>query len=377
MNDFLAHQSRTNYGSHNVQSDRITYMSIADFLKITPNSRTIVIYDEIDSMLGTNSFNLIQENETIKSVYNASLMKEWKAVIGFSGTISQSTKDQLIAELGDPICIDIPSLRVHGANNKIVGVVKTISQHNKFATIAETIMQRLAENENFIVIFEDAKDLYEYRQTSAFVDTAEKRNQIVFDDFDQEFGQIMDKLYEVAKDNFIVLTTKEGARGIDYKGVNPAHVIMAFSPKSYSECVQALGRGCRELSSFAEGTIICQTPKTSHASNYLDTLLADDGELAQAMKLNCKVARVFHSQTVQAKEEITEEDMQNILELKNITAPLSSFVHSHIVMLAFESLMKRGKNFKKVENSDRLWKALKDIDEHRKLPEHYYEIWKN
>src|SRR5438132_98676 len=107
-------------------------MSIADFLKITPNPRTIVIYDEIDSMLGTNSFNLIQENEIIKSVYNASLMKEWKAVIGFSGTISQSTKDQLIAELGDPICIDIPSLRVHGANNKIVGVVKTISQHNTF-----------------------------------------------------------------------------------------------------------------------------------------------------------------------------------------------------------------------------------------------------
>jgi superfamily II DNA/RNA helicase len=67
----------------------------------------------------------------------------------------------------------------------------------------------------------------------------------------------MDNLYEVAKDNFIVLTTKEGARGIDYKGVNPAHVIMAFNPKSYSECVQALGRGCRELSSFAEGTIIC------------------------------------------------------------------------------------------------------------------------
>lgn len=47
----------------------------------------------------------------------------------------------------------------------------------------------------------------------------------------------MDKLYEVTKDNFIVLTTKDGARGIDYKGVNPAHVIMAFNPKSYSECV--------------------------------------------------------------------------------------------------------------------------------------------
>lgn len=47
----------------------------------------------------------------------------------------------------------------------------------------------------------------------------------------------MSNLCEVAKDNFIVLTAKDGARGIDYKGVNPAHVIMAFNPKSYSECV--------------------------------------------------------------------------------------------------------------------------------------------
>jgi hypothetical protein len=82
----------------------------------------------------------------------------------------------------------------------------------------------------------------------------------------------MCKLNEVAEDNFLVLTTKEGARGVDYKGINPAHVIIAFKPESYSECVQALGRGCRELSKFSEGTIICKNPLTLNASKYLSAL---------------------------------------------------------------------------------------------------------
>jgi hypothetical protein len=42
-------------------------------------------------MLGTNSFNLVEEGREVKAVYQASLMKKWKSVIGFSGTISQST----------------------------------------------------------------------------------------------------------------------------------------------------------------------------------------------------------------------------------------------------------------------------------------------
>jgi hypothetical protein len=128
----------------------------------------------------------------------------------------------------------------------------------------------------------------------------------------------MSNLCEVAKDNFIVLTTKDGARGIDYKGVNPAHVIMAFNPKSYSECVQALGRGCRELSSFAEGTIICKNPLTTNPSNYLALLVAVDGELSEAMKLNCKLARTFHYKVVVAMVDITDEDMQQVVELKRI-----------------------------------------------------------
>ena len=91
--------------------------------------------------------------------------------------------DQLIAELKDPVCIDIASLRLNGNNNKIVSVVKTINQDNLFNTIEKTIQERLSQNENFIVIFEDSHTLQKYIQTSAFITTSEKRNCITFDDF--------------------------------------------------------------------------------------------------------------------------------------------------------------------------------------------------
>ena len=75
-------------------------------------------------MMGINSFNLIENDDEVTAVYQASLMKQWKSVIGFSGTISYSTISQIRAELKDPICIDIPSLRKNGNNNKVSKVIK-------------------------------------------------------------------------------------------------------------------------------------------------------------------------------------------------------------------------------------------------------------
>ena len=132
------------------------------------------------------------------------------------------------------------------------------------------------------------------------------KNLLIFDDFSSNYAIIEKKLHEVAKDNFIVLTTKEGARGVDYKGINVAHVIVAYEPDSYSECVQALGRGCRELSSFAEGTIICTNPLTLDADEYLTLLQSRDDELAEALQINCKIARMLHNQVV--TKAISDED---------------------------------------------------------------------
>ena len=68
------------------------------------------------------------------------------------------------------------------------------------------------------------------------------------------------KLKLLMNDNWIVLTTKDGSRGTDFKGPSPAHVLMTFQPSSYAECVQALGRGSRNLDHTCSGTIICTNP---------------------------------------------------------------------------------------------------------------------
>ena len=99
-------------------------MPLEHFIQREPNEDVHVIFDEVDQMLGTNSFNLVEEGREVKAVYQASLMKKWKSVIGFSGTISQSTITQIRAELKDPICVEIPSLRKNGNNNRVAKVIK-------------------------------------------------------------------------------------------------------------------------------------------------------------------------------------------------------------------------------------------------------------
>lgn len=169
LNYFLAHQGRTNYGSANVRYRKERYIDINDFLKMKPNPNINVIFDEIDRMVGVNSFNLVEKDSEIKTIYNINLMKEWKSVIGFSGTISESTVDQLRAELKNPICIDIPSLRTNGNSNKVVSVVKIKDYNQLFNKIEEKINDCGADNANFIVIFDDKVTLHEFHRTSACV----------------------------------------------------------------------------------------------------------------------------------------------------------------------------------------------------------------
>lgn len=86
------------------------------------------------------------------------------------------------------------------------------------------------------------------------------------------------------------------------------------------------------MSSFAEGTVICKDPLTEDASNYLNLLVAADGELSEAMKINCKLARTFHSQVIGAKENTTDEDIHQVVELRKIP----KYTDPHLIMMSFE-----------------------------------------
>ncbi len=69
----------------------IRYMDLNSFLQTTPNKETVVICDEIDQMLGTDSFKLTEENGRMEAFYFPSFLKEWGPVVGFSGTMSDAT----------------------------------------------------------------------------------------------------------------------------------------------------------------------------------------------------------------------------------------------------------------------------------------------
>lgn len=233
-----------------------------------------------------------------------------------------------------------------------MSVVKVADDHQLFNAIESKMKELKSQYQNFIVVFENKQILDTFRATSAFIDASSHKNNIIFDDFSQNFASLMHKLNEVAEDNFLIMTTKEGARGVDYKGINPAHVIIAFAPESYSECVQALGRGCRELSSFSEGTIICQDPLTFNASKYLSVLQAADGEISEAMKINCKLARTFHG--CDTKTEPLEEDAQQAVETFDLSM-LANHSQPQLPLLMLEQLVKKGKNIKRIQNGGLLW----------------------
>jgi hypothetical protein len=59
-------------------------------------------------------------------------------------------------------------------------------------------------------------------------------------------------------DNFIVITTREGARGIDFKGTSVSHVNICLSNLTSSLLMLALGRGSRDLEEHSTGTLITE-----------------------------------------------------------------------------------------------------------------------
>ena len=60
LNPFLANQAKHRVASGNprVQKAIITYVDLNTFLMMTPKEKTVVIFDEIDQMLGNRSFSL-------------------------------------------------------------------------------------------------------------------------------------------------------------------------------------------------------------------------------------------------------------------------------------------------------------------------------
>ena len=66
-------------------------MDLNSFLETTPDKNTVVICDEIDQMVGAQSFKLIEGSQRVEAFYFPSFLLEWGPVVGFSGTMSDAT----------------------------------------------------------------------------------------------------------------------------------------------------------------------------------------------------------------------------------------------------------------------------------------------
>ncbi len=57
-----------------------------------PEKDTLVNIDEIDQALSETSFTIEEEdNDNVKCFFLPELLAQWKRIVGFSGTISEST----------------------------------------------------------------------------------------------------------------------------------------------------------------------------------------------------------------------------------------------------------------------------------------------
>lgn len=89
-----------------------------------PIDDAVAIFDEIDQMVGCNSFYIEEKNRTTVACYLPSLLTKWKSMLGFSGTMSQATSQQLRLAFPELKNIQVPSLRKFGNTNKLVFVQK-------------------------------------------------------------------------------------------------------------------------------------------------------------------------------------------------------------------------------------------------------------
>lgn len=144
------------------QEHDIHYVSFDNLLRMDPDRRFFVIYDEIDHLLGPKSLRLVEEGEDkIYCHYTPAFLQKWVTMISFSGTMSHETSLQFSYDFPEAVTMKIPSLRNSGNLHHISRVVELEGTLKN--TLEKELPAILKEASNTIIIFEDLQKLYEYR----------------------------------------------------------------------------------------------------------------------------------------------------------------------------------------------------------------------
>ena len=102
----------------------------------------------------------------------------------------------------------------------------------------------------------------------------------------------------------VIHTSKAGARGVNFDLFRDAIVLCAFNPTNYADCVQALGRGCRNEQGRGEGVLIVSEEHTEINEATILNFLSDDslGD-EQSDDLRIRILRRAHEQFFSMCEE--------------------------------------------------------------------------
>ena len=104
----------------------------------------------------------------------------------------------------------------------------------------------------------------------------------------------MGKIQSLMFCNFIVITTREGAIGLDFKGTSVSHVVIAFEYSSYTELKQALGRGSRDMNQRCSGTLITDREIFCPVESLIELEKTDDHRKAENLKRIENMAKYLH-----------------------------------------------------------------------------------
>ena len=117
--------------------------------------------------------------------------------------------------------------------NKLVSIKYFNSQSEKFKAIEDTIEEQNQIFKNFVVILENKEESQKF--FDQYKNLTQKKA-ILINDFNK-FQESMGKIQSLMHHDFIIVTTKEGGTGVDFRGTEISHVIIAFEYLNFSELI--------------------------------------------------------------------------------------------------------------------------------------------
>ena len=219
-------------------------------------------------MVAEDNFDLhraAERGRRYQAIYRPMFLANVFRVIGVSGTLTSNSLKQLNQhQESSMVTMTIPRFYNQGKRNDFVRMERysTASIDESRQQIIVKTAKEYLEKEVPVIIVDEQLQHGQQSQLQEYFGHHPVRT---FSDFSAgKFAQVnlALKSLKAATYPMVIHTTKTGARGINFDLYKDAIVLCAFSPSNYADCVQALGRGCRNEQGRGEGVLIVDEEHT-------------------------------------------------------------------------------------------------------------------